>query len=76
MFINTAGMLPPKLPPVKIAVRNNIACMKSMYTVMGRKMAIAIDICSPGMAPNTRPIKMPGITMSQQLGTTLLRSMT
>ena len=44
MFIRIAGMLPPKLPPVKIAVRNSMACMKFMYRVSGRKIAIAIEI--------------------------------
>ena len=30
MFINMAGTPPPKLPPVKMAVRNSMACMKSI----------------------------------------------
>jgi hypothetical protein len=36
MFMSIAGMLPPNAPPVKIAVKNSIACMKSMYSVSGR----------------------------------------
>ena len=50
MFIRIAGILPPKLPPVKIEVRNSMACMKSIYRVTGRKIAMAIDICKPGTA--------------------------
>ena len=62
IFINIAGMLPPKPPPVNMAVRKSIACMKSIYRVIGRKIAMAIDICSPGMAPKINPIKIPGTT--------------
>ena len=65
MFMSMAGMLPPKLPPVNIAVRKSIACMKSRYRVIGKKTAMAIEICNPGMAPNTRPIRIPGTTTSQ-----------
>jgi hypothetical protein len=38
--------------------------MKSMYSVIGKKIAIAIEICRPGMAPKTSPITMPGTTTS------------
>ena len=68
IFIRMAGILPPKPPPVKIAVRNNISSIKSIYRVSGRKIAIAMDICKPGIATKIKPIKMPGITINQTDG--------
>ena len=65
IFIRIAGILPPKLPPVKMEVRNSMACMKFIYRVAGRKIAIAMDICNPGTAPNNNPIRIPGMMMSQ-----------
>ena len=65
MFIRIAGILPPKLPPVKIEVRNSMACMKSIYRVTGRKIAMAIDICKPGTAPKSNPIRIPGMIINQ-----------
>ena len=65
IFIKMAGIPPPKLPPVKMAVRNSIACMKSIYSVMGRKIAMAMEICKPGTAPNSSPINRPGTTTAQ-----------
>jgi hypothetical protein len=39
-----------------------------MYKVRGRKMAIAIDICKPGIAPKIKPINMPGTTINHNEG--------
>ncbi len=58
-------MLPPKPPPVNMPVKKSMASTKSIYNVIGRKTAIAIEICSPGIAPKTRPTRMPGMTISQ-----------
>jgi hypothetical protein len=68
IFMRIAGILPPKLPPVKMEVRNNIACIKSIYSVTGRKIAMAIDIWRPGIAPNNKPIKIPGIIINNATG--------
>ena len=72
IFIKIAGILPPNVPPVNIAVKNSMACIKLIYRVTGKNIAIAIDICSPGIAPKIKPISMPGITISQ--GVKLLKS--
>jgi hypothetical protein len=64
MFINIAGIPLPKDPPVNIAVKNSMASRKLMYSVAGKKIAIAIEICRPGIAPNTSPMMMPGNTYS------------
>tara|TARA_B110000977_G_scaffold200865_1_gene292948 strand:- start:5269 stop:5565 length:297 start_codon:yes stop_codon:yes gene_type:complete len=65
IFIKIAGIAHPKPPPVKIAVRNKIAGTKSIYRVIGRKIAMPIDIESPGTAPNTRPRRRPGTITNQ-----------
>src|SRR5690606_36392087 len=74
IFIRIAVTPPPNMPPVKMEVRNSIAVRKSKASVAGRKMAMAMEVCRPGMQPKTSPIRRPTGTTSHGCQEELRRS--